>query len=81
MPERYENVLTRAAVLTGGVFPLAERLGVAAEDLLAWIGSNAAVPEEVLAKASAIVNAYEIDRTGTRLIRVGALRGPSAPSR
>jgi hypothetical protein len=74
MPERDADVLTRAAVLLGGVPRLAQRLNVAAEEILAWIGDQATAPEDVLENVRAIVRAYEIDRTGTRLIRLDALK-------
>jgi hypothetical protein len=74
MAERDADVLTRAAVLLGGVPRLAQRLSVSAEDVLAWIGNQTPAPEDVLANAKAIVRAYEIDRTGTRLIRLEALK-------
>jgi hypothetical protein len=74
MPDYNANVLTRAAVLLGGVAALAQRLNVRAEDLLAWIGNEATAPEKVLAKASAIIKAYEIDATGTRLLKLDAIK-------
>ena len=74
MPERDADVLTRAAVLLGGVPRLAQRLNVGADDILAWIGNQAIAPEDVLENVRAIVRAYEIDRTGTRLIRIDALK-------
>ena len=73
MPERTANVLTRAAVLLGGVRQLAQRLNVAEDDLVAWIGSPTTAPEDVLANATAIVDAFAIDRTGTVLLRLHAL--------
>jgi hypothetical protein len=73
MTHRDANVLSRAAVLLGGVPVLAQRLNVQPEQLLGWIGNKATAPEAVLASASAIVNAYEIDLTGTRLIRANAV--------
>jgi hypothetical protein len=70
MTNRHANVLSRAAVLLGGVPVLAQRLNVRPEDLLAWIADKKAAPESVVANVGAIVNAYEVDLTGTRLIRL-----------
>ena len=73
MTPREASVLSRAAVLLGGVPVLAQRLNVRPEELLVWIAGKTAAPEAVLAGASAIVNAYELDLTGTRLIRTSAV--------
>jgi hypothetical protein len=87
MTHRDANVLSRAAVLLGGVPVLAQRLNVRPEELLTWIANKATTPEAVAASASAIVNAYEIDLTGTRLIKVNAVAtqrkraSPAEPTR
>jgi hypothetical protein len=73
MTQRDATVFSRAAVLLGGVPVLAQRLNVRPEELLAWIAGKVTAPEAVLAGASAIVNAYEIDLTGTRLIKTSAV--------
>jgi hypothetical protein len=52
---------------------LAQRLNVQPEQLLAWIADKTTAPEAVLASASAIVSAYEVDLTGTRLIKANAV--------
>ena len=70
------NILTRAAVLMGGVLRFAQFLGVTAEDVLAWISSKASAPEEALTKAKAIIETFEIDRTGTRVLKLDALKAP-----
>lgn len=71
-------LLTRAAVLLGGVLRLAQLLGVAAEDVLGWIANKAAAPQEILAKATAIADTYDIDSTGVRELKLDALRKPRA---
>jgi hypothetical protein len=73
MTHRDVNVLSRAAVLLGGVPMLAQRLNVQPEQLLAWIADKPTAPEAVLASAGAIVDAYEVDLTGTRLIKANAV--------
>lgn len=75
------TLLTRAAVLAGGVLRLAQLLGVAAEDVLGWIANKTAVPQEPLAKATAIVDTYEIDSTGARELKLDALRKPGGRAR
>lgn len=68
------NALTRAAVLMGGVLRFAQLLGVESEHVLAWINNKAAPPEEALAKAKAVIEAFDIDRTGTRMLKLDALK-------
>ena len=74
------NILTRAAVLMGGVLRLGQWLGVPAEELLAWISDKSSAPEEIVAKAKAVIDTFEIDRTATRRLKLDALKATKVRS-
>jgi hypothetical protein len=55
MPNRRARFLARAAVLAGGIDVLAHRLGISLQTLRRYIQGDAAVPEEIVRRASEVV--------------------------